>query len=381
MPQTVPLVLSDISDTIFVKYVGFASFIILLWDHVDTFADEVEYIWKGKRKGICKFIYLFLFNRYFTPLGFLINLHAYLSPVWTLDVNKHRKLIMTSHRCSHFVRYEGCTVAIAVEVVGLMMLLRINALYPHQKWISRSLALILILETLMNAWLISRGEPVIHNPNSGIHAWFSILQCTPGSTHRYRPKPILILLSHRSGWASASAWIPLLYDTIIFGLTLYRTVPPIHREEASYIIKRLLEDGLLYYSVIFSVTFVLTFMIVAAPPGTKNIAAQMEQLITINLKRAGDRLRDDVTLSLPKTLLFDRRRRRRSSSTQIWDHPFNTPEPPRLSADQMPLPPSVFTPDDMTGRASFSTAGHSDLIHKPPPLVVARPKIPYIPIV
>ena len=114
---------------------------------------------------------------------------------------------------------------------------------------------------------------------------------------------MLVFFSNRSGLASASAWIPLLYDTIIFGLTLYRTVPPIRREEASYIIKRLLEDGILYYryyiscfqfiyqirsdhpsfffkkkttitSVIFSVTFVLTFMIVAAPPGTKNIAAQ-----------------------------------------------------------------------------------------------------------
>jgi hypothetical protein len=51
----------------------------------------------------------------------------------------------------------------------------------------------------------------------------------------------------RSALASSSAWIPLLYDTIIFALTLYRTVPPIRREEASYIVKRLLEDGLLYY--------------------------------------------------------------------------------------------------------------------------------------
>jgi len=56
------------------------------------------------------------------------------------------------------VRYEGFTVAIAVEVVGLMMLLRVNALYPHQKWITRSLAALLVFETGMNAWLISRGE-------------------------------------------------------------------------------------------------------------------------------------------------------------------------------------------------------------------------------
>ncbi|KAF8802102.1 hypothetical protein BYT27DRAFT_7113384 [Phlegmacium glaucopus] len=353
MPQTVPDVQSDISDNIFVKYVGLASFVILLWDHVDTFADEVEYIWKAKRKGICKFIYLFFFNRYFTPLAFIVNLSAYFSLFWTPD------LIMTSHRCTHFVRYEGCTSAIAIEVVGLMMLLRINALYPQQKWISRGLGLILIIETAVNAWLISRGESVLHNPTSGVHA------CT------------MIYDPAISDWASASAWIPLLYDTIIFGLTLYRTVPSICREEANYIIKRLLEDGLLYYSVIFSVTFVLTFMIVTAPPGTKNIAAQLEQLITvammsritIHLRRAGDRLHDNLSLSSSKTLVFDHRRRRRPSSTQ-WDHPFNTPEPLRLSADQMPLPPSLITISNTAGRASFSKTGHPDLIHKPPPLVI-----------
>ena len=65
---------------------------------------------------------------------------------------------MTYHRCAHFVRYEGCTVSIAIEVVGLMMLLRINALYPNHKWITRGLGLFLIIETAVNVWLISRGE-------------------------------------------------------------------------------------------------------------------------------------------------------------------------------------------------------------------------------
>lgn len=35
------------------QYIGFASLTALVWDHIDTFADEVEYIWKG-RKGPCK---------------------------------------------------------------------------------------------------------------------------------------------------------------------------------------------------------------------------------------------------------------------------------------------------------------------------------------
>lgn len=58
-------------------------------------------------------------------------------------------------RCARFVRYEGCTVSLAVEVVGLMMLLRIRALYTKQRWIIWGLALFLVGETAVNIWLIS----------------------------------------------------------------------------------------------------------------------------------------------------------------------------------------------------------------------------------
>jgi len=276
MLQRIPDPISDAADTLRTNYVAFAGLSLLLWDHVDTFADEVEYIWKG-RKSL--FVYLFLFNRYFTPLGFVVNLHAYLSPLWNPTL------------CRHFVRYEGCTVALAVEGVGLMMLVRITALYPRQKWISRSLLLLLIIETIVNAWLISTGEPVVHNPASGVHSCSMVFD------------PAV------SGAASASAWMPLLYDTICFGLTVYRTIPPLRREEASYIIKCLLEDGILYYSVIFAVTLVLTIMIIAAPPGTKNIAAQLEQLVTVammsritlNLRKAGRHI-DEGIISGPNSL-------------------------------------------------------------------------------
>ncbi|KAF8879501.1 hypothetical protein BD779DRAFT_1151212 [Infundibulicybe gibba] len=64
-------------------YVAFASFTVLVWDHILTFGDEIEYIWKGKKGPI---IYLFILNRYFTPLGFVLNLFAYLSPVWTAEM-------------------------------------------------------------------------------------------------------------------------------------------------------------------------------------------------------------------------------------------------------------------------------------------------------
>ncbi|EGO23730.1 hypothetical protein SERLADRAFT_469992, partial [Serpula lacrymans var. lacrymans S7.9] len=46
-------------------YVGLAGFTILVWDHLITFDDEVEFIW-NQPKG--RLIYLFFFNRYITPL-------------------------------------------------------------------------------------------------------------------------------------------------------------------------------------------------------------------------------------------------------------------------------------------------------------------------
>ncbi|KAF9265408.1 hypothetical protein L218DRAFT_861018, partial [Marasmius fiardii PR-910] len=226
-------------------YVGFVSFTILVWDHMITFADEVEYIWRGRKGPI---VYLFLFNRYFTPLGFIINLFG------TFTDHRTKNLV----RCRHFIRYEGVTVALAVEAVGLMMFLRVRALYPKNKVVQSVLILILILETGMNAWLISRGQPVVHNPNSG--------PCTM----IFDPSMQVTF----SNLASSSAWIPLLYDTIVFGLTIHRAFPSIRRKQASVILKRIMEDGLLYYSVIFCITLVLTIMIIAASDGVKNILAQ-----------------------------------------------------------------------------------------------------------
>lgn len=105
----------------------------------------------------------------------------------------------------------------------------------------------------------------------------------------------------------------------------------------------------------------------------------MMSRISIHLKRAGDRLRDNTTLSSPNTLFFNRERRpRRPCSTQLWDHPFD----PRFSADQQtPSPsPSPHPTHDDVDEPPVEIV--HDPIHRPPPLVIARqPKIPDIQIV
>jgi len=57
----------------------------------------------------------------------------------------------------------------------------------------------------------------------------------------------------RSVLASSSAWLPLLYDTVVLGLIAYRTLPALKLKNRYSIMKRLLEDGLIYYTYAASI--------------------------------------------------------------------------------------------------------------------------------
>ncbi|KAJ7306634.1 hypothetical protein DFH08DRAFT_975892 [Mycena albidolilacea] len=131
--SAVPRVIEDLVENFRTDCVGFAGFTILIWDHLDTFTTEVEYIWKGKKGPL---VYLFVLNRYLTPLGFIINLFAYLSPMWTLESSWIGSV---------------CPQPILIFVVVAMGI----------GW---------LIVFSVQAWLLSNGLPVIHNPISGVRA-------------------------------------------------------------------------------------------------------------------------------------------------------------------------------------------------------------------
>jgi hypothetical protein len=142
-----------------------------------------------------------------------------------------------------------------------MMLLRVVAIYKRQ-WAAIAPAVFLLLSWIVvTAWLLSYGEPVYHSNH--------VQSCT--------------MVFDSGSIASASAWLPLIYDTYIFGLTLNRTLPSIRNKEAGRIVRTLFADGLLYYSVICTINLILTIMIVRAHQGVKNIAAQLELLLTVTM--------------------------------------------------------------------------------------------------
>jgi hypothetical protein len=165
---------------------------------------------------------------------------------------------------------------VGINIVGLMMLVRIYALYNRELRIVAGVATLLLVEIGMYAWLMTTGVPVQHVASTS---------CT------------MIFGESNKIASSASAWLPLLYDTVVLVLTLKRTIPSARRnsrDSTMHLTNRLLEDGLIYYSAIFAVTLVLTVMIVAAPPGLKNITAQLELLITVTMMSR-------ITLNLMKS--------------------------------------------------------------------------------
>jgi hypothetical protein len=271
-------------------YMGFVSFMILIWDHITTFDDEVEYIWKG-RKGVVST--LFFLNRYLSPFGFIINLFAYLSLSWTVE------------RCQHFVRYEGSMTVIGINTTALMMLMRISALYHRQPKVVGFVAAFFLVELGVNAWLLTHGTAVVHQRQ--IHA------CT------------MIFDDSVPGWvASSSAWLPLSYDTVVLALTLRKTIGPIRRKTAGKIARVLLRDGILYYSVIFSVNLVLVIMIAAAPAGLQNITAQLEYLLTVAMMSR-------ITLHLRKQV------RGRESDDALFSYKFPSAMSRSRNATQPPV--------------------------------------------
>ncbi|KAI0785134.1 hypothetical protein C8Q75DRAFT_735569 [Abortiporus biennis] len=219
-----PDFVQDESQTTVTVYMGFVSFMILIWEHMITFDDEVNYVWFGTKGPL---VWLF----------FLIS-----DAVWF-----YNQFV----RCGHFVRYEGSMTVTGLNTTALMMFLR--------RWaILAFVFIIFLVELSVNAWLLTHGVEC-----------YETMLISEGSYDS--PGHI----------ASASAWLPLLYDTVILILTLNRTLQPVRHQAAGKIMRVLLRDGILYYSVIFSINLVLTLMIASAPPGIQNITAQLEYLLTV----------------------------------------------------------------------------------------------------
>ncbi|THU77465.1 hypothetical protein K435DRAFT_846182 [Dendrothele bispora CBS 962.96] len=210
--------IEEYTDWYTTNYVGLAGFTALVWDHMLTFSSEVELVWKPIRNGEWKPL-LILFLITVTPE------HRYLRGKESLfdTCRIHLKSLRLS-----FTHIE------LRHIVAMMMFIRIFALYHHNRRgvIIYGVAFLLLVQIAVNAWLLTLGEAVPHQ--------YGVEACT------------MIFTNVGSGIASSAAWIPLIYDTVVLLLTVYKTLPGLFRKTGKVpgtfeIMRRMLEDGLLYY--------------------------------------------------------------------------------------------------------------------------------------
>ncbi|KZW02301.1 hypothetical protein EXIGLDRAFT_735765 [Exidia glandulosa HHB12029] len=150
------------------------------------------------------------------------------------------------------------------------MMIRVYALYAQSIKILVFLLTIFIAHMSTQAWLLTRTISTGH---------------PPGLT----PAGCSMIFDQTLGWApTASAWLPVLYETSIFVLTVWKTAHVLrsrgpHPIQGDWIMKTLLRDGALYYCVIIASNIPLIIMLDIADVPIKNITAQWELIITVTM--------------------------------------------------------------------------------------------------
>jgi len=228
------------------KYFQLAAFIMLVYDHLLTFDQEVERIWKQRLSAASV---LFLVNRYVTIMEFIVVLEAFHNPRWKGEV------------CRKSVLFEASGTIALVAVGELIMILRVFAIY------GRNIRLLVVLMGLWLAQVIVSG--------AGLRKGFPV------------PLPPVLTGCILTGDGPLpSLWIaPLVTDSIIFFLTLYRAkrYATNRRFLASPTIMILVRDGTVYFFLIFLANLANVIVYFSATRDLKDIGASFSQLITATM--------------------------------------------------------------------------------------------------
>ncbi|KLO12087.1 hypothetical protein SCHPADRAFT_941492 [Schizopora paradoxa] len=208
-----------------------ASVFLLLYDHVLTISDEIDFVWKRR---ITPVTCLFLLNRYYAPLVYIVLMVAEFTPLLTPE---------------------------------LILTLRVSALYSQSKFVLAYLLLLLFVQLAVGLWTLSRpGSGPLPLPPVDLDAFTGCF---------YVSAPNLTKIS------TGCLWIEIAFDLSVFGLTLARTLRAVADDEALGLVRTVFRDGILYFLVIFSTNLVWALMVIFAPVGLKYINAEPSVILVV----------------------------------------------------------------------------------------------------
>ncbi|KAF6741059.1 hypothetical protein DFP72DRAFT_835423 [Ephemerocybe angulata] len=225
-------------DLMAAKMYSLASCVMLFYDIVITMGDEVEKIWMQPRYTHITLLYAL--NRYLSPLGYIVIIASF-HMNWPVST------------CERYVLYPEALKVVTTFVIGLIFVLRVYAIYGKNKLVGCAGGALLAAELGVKIWAFLDGGR-LHLPE-GLHG------CILVGKHPTR---------------LAFTWIAeLVFDTIIFSMTLYRTVAHYRgqqRGRPQSLLKLIMRDGVTYFAVIFIVNAITVSIFIVRSPSS-NIKA------------------------------------------------------------------------------------------------------------
>ncbi|KIJ50716.1 hypothetical protein M422DRAFT_27271 [Sphaerobolus stellatus SS14] len=203
------------------RYLSVAGLVILVYDHILLFEEEIQTIWNADWT-MQKF--LFLFNRYITPIGFLITAHM-LAGLGGVTLST-----MVCRTWLPVVSVLGIT---SLGICNYFVARRVWALWARNHIVERLMIASFIV--IYSTTFIAVAFAFVHvNPK----ITYSAVLRTCVTTEK--PRLLMVVYS-----------VPIALDLLIFVLTFYNAFDrPRHMDSA--LIMQLVTDGIVYFVLLLT---------------------------------------------------------------------------------------------------------------------------------
>ncbi|KAJ1306087.1 hypothetical protein OPQ81_010799 [Rhizoctonia solani] len=233
-PELLAKMETAIHDSRLCITLGVGGFALLIYDHMLTFTDEVQFIWKTKKSPV---VIMFLLNRYITPIVLAIDLY-----------DKGGIATYSSHTfCVTWYFTEAMWYIISFGITHALVAMRVMAIWGRVRWI------VLLLSCL---WLMY------------FCTTFGILFASLFTkAHTVHFEPLLKICNVTIAPFLWSCWVPpVILEIVLFTLSCIQAFRSGRFTSRTPIVQVLFRDGSLHFIVIIACSIFNMITWIAAPP-------------------------------------------------------------------------------------------------------------------
>lgn len=224
------------------RYLSGAGFVVLLYDHALTLADEVQYIWSAP-STLAKILFLLL--RYMVPLFMLME---------TITRSGVSYVAMSDNACKGITAFATYAGWLSIAISNFLVLLRIWTLLPRgHRLIAWSLIFFAAIQAvslgLTTVVVAKMAALMAFEPHTGL--------C------------VLSTLPRNTGFWVAGIWaIGLFFEIVVFAAVCWHVLarPRPRAAAGDAVVRRLLfRDGVIYFLVLFALRVTNTVLAITSP--------------------------------------------------------------------------------------------------------------------